>query len=100
MSVDHVSRPRQSTMSVSTSIHGEATLDGLFGLTRAGLDAADQLVVLAFGDIDVVVGHVAPALLDLALELIPASVPLPRHRTVHDRSFGRRLRVPTTRRRW
>src|SRR5262245_59743912 len=45
------------------SVNVETTLDRLLVLAGAGLDAPDQLVVLALGDVDIVVGHVAPGLL-------------------------------------
>ena len=35
------------------------------------LDAADQLLAAAFGDVEIVIGQLAPLLLDLALELFP-----------------------------
>src|SRR5688572_27787415 len=57
-------------------VGGEATLDLLSGLTGALLDASDQFLVVALGNVEIVVGQVPPGLLDLAFELVPATFPL------------------------
>src|SRR5690606_5112221 len=52
----------------------EAALRLVAAVTVALLDAPDELVVVALGHRQVVVGELAPLLLDVALELLPVAL--------------------------
>src|SRR5688572_5683756 len=86
-----------TSMTTAPSEGAQPIANGFLLLTGAGLDPAHHLLVLAFGDIAVVVGHLTPGLLDLALELVPAPVPLLLPSVVHVAAFPSRCRCESHR---
>lgn len=77
------------SLSVVDESVAETGFDLLVTLTSSLLYATDELLIVAFGDVEVVVCHVSPGLLDLTLELIPTTFPLELAALLHGFSFPR-----------